>query len=68
MKKKQNKKHKKSSGNAVLRAGAVVIAIAMTLGAGVLRLSDSGKDEMLKAVKPSYVIEDTMDLPPEPAM
>lgn len=69
MKKKSRKSNiRKAAGTGFLKAGAIVIAIAMTLGAGVLKLSDVGDDEILDAVNPPYVIEDTLDLPPEPVV
>lgn len=67
MKKNNSKsKKKKSISTGLLKTGAVVIALAMTLGAGLLKLSDTNNDEVLDAVNPTYVIEEPLDLPPEP--
>ena len=66
MKMKSKKSSKKNSNNALLRAGAVVIALAMTLGAGALKLAGADDDEVFDAVNPPYVVEEALDLPPEP--
>ena len=62
----KNKKYKKkSSNNILLKTGAVAIALVMAVGAGALKLSETGNDEMLEAVNPPYVIEESLDLPPK---
>lgn len=69
MKKNKSKsKNKKNAGTGFLKAGAIVIAVAMTLTAGVLKLSDVSNDEKLDAVTPTYVVEETVELPPEPVI
>lgn len=66
--KKNKSKNKKSSGNSFIKVGALVIAVAMTLGAGALKLQEADNDEILDAVNPPYVVEEVMDLPPDPVV